>query len=55
MQLFKIISEGPSRHLGGLISLPIFTLVFYGVYTKFREQACIVVCPYGPFARGIVG
>ncbi|MBK9637689.1 MAG: cytochrome c oxidase accessory protein CcoG [Bacteroidetes bacterium] len=46
-ELFKIISEGPSRHLGGLISLTIFTLVFYGVYTKFREQACIVVCPYG--------
>lgn len=46
-ELFKIISEGPSQHLGGLISLTIFTLVFYGVYIKFREQACIVVCPYG--------
>ena len=46
-KLFEIISEGPSQHLGGLISLSIFTLVFYGVYTKFREQACIVVCPYG--------
>lgn len=46
-ELFKIISEGPSKHMGGLISLTIFTLVFYGVYTKFREQACIVVCPYG--------
>ena len=46
-ELFEIISDGPSQHLGGLISLTIFTLVFYGVYTKFREQACIVVCPYG--------
>jgi cytochrome c oxidase accessory protein FixG len=46
-KLFEIISEGPSQHLGGLISLSVFTLVFYGVYTKFREQACIVVCPYG--------
>ncbi len=46
-ELFKIISEGPSQHMGGLISLTIFTLVFYGVFTKFREQACIVVCPYG--------
>ena len=46
-KLFEIISEGPSQHLGGLISLSIFTFVFYGVYTKFREQACIVVCPYG--------
>lgn len=46
-KLFEIIREGPTQHLGGLISLSIFTLVFYGVYTKFREQACIVVCPYG--------
>jgi len=46
-ELFKIITDPPSQHLGGLISLTIFTLVFYGVYTKFREQACIVVCPYG--------
>ncbi len=30
-----------------LISLMIFTSVFFFVYWWFREQVCIVVCPYG--------
>ncbi|MEO8110577.1 MAG: cytochrome c oxidase accessory protein CcoG [Ginsengibacter sp.] len=37
----------PSAHVGTLISLLIFTSVFFFVYWWFREQACIVVCPYG--------
>lgn len=46
-QLGKIVSEPPSQHLGGFLALVAFTGVFYGVYARFREQACIVVCPYG--------
>lgn len=34
-------------HTGTLVSLLIFTTVFFFVYWWFREQACIVVCPYG--------
>lgn len=37
----------PAAHIGTLISLTIFTTVFFFVYWWFREQACIVVCPYG--------
>jgi len=37
----------PSEHIGTLISLSIFTSVFFFVYWWFREQACLVVCPYG--------
>jgi len=37
----------PSAHIGTLVSLLIFTSVFFFVYWWFREQACIVVCPYG--------
>lgn len=37
----------PASHIGTLISLLIFTSVFFFVYWWFREQACIVVCPYG--------
>jgi cytochrome c oxidase accessory protein FixG len=37
----------PATHIGTLISLIIFTSVFFFVYLWFREQACIVVCPYG--------
>ena len=39
--------ENPAAHLGTLVSLLIFTSVFFFVYWWFREQACIVVCPYG--------
>ena len=37
----------PAAHVGTLISLLIFTSVFFFVYWWFREQVCIVVCPYG--------
>lgn len=37
----------PAGHIGTLISLMVFTTVFFFVYWWFREQACIVVCPYG--------
>lgn len=39
--------ENPGANTGTLISLLIFTTVFFFVYWWFREQVCIVVCPYG--------
>ncbi|GAB4135600.1 MAG: cytochrome c oxidase accessory protein CcoG [Ignavibacteriales bacterium] len=45
--LFKIISEPVSKHLSGFISMLLFSSVFYFVFSKFREQACTLVCPYG--------
>jgi cytochrome c oxidase accessory protein FixG len=37
----------PVENIPTLISLLIFTSVFFFVYWWFREQVCIVVCPYG--------
>lgn len=45
--LFKMIEEGPKNHISTLISLFIFTGVFYFVFAWFREQVCIIACPYG--------
>jgi len=45
--LWKIITEPVSQHVVGLLSLLVFSSVFYSVYAFFREQACTVVCPYG--------
>jgi cytochrome c oxidase accessory protein FixG len=42
-----LVTEGPFDHVGGFVAIIVFTLVFFLVYTRFREQACIVVCPYG--------
>jgi len=43
----EIVSDNYTEHIGGFISIILFTGVFYGVYARFREQVCIVVCPYG--------
>ena len=45
-QLLDDISH-PFNNIGTLFSLLIFTSVFMFVYWWFREQVCIVVCPYG--------
>jgi cytochrome c oxidase accessory protein FixG len=45
--LFKIITDPPSEHLSGLISITVFSGIFYWVFAWFREQACTIVCPYG--------
>ncbi|MFK7834413.1 MAG: 4Fe-4S dicluster domain-containing protein, partial [Winogradskyella sp.] len=46
-ELIKYIIEGPFEHSGTLIPLLIFTAVFYFVFAWFREQVCIIACPYG--------
>lgn len=46
-QLWTIITDPPSQHLTGLGSISVFSLLFYGVFARFREQACIIACPYG--------
>lgn len=46
-QLKLLAIDGPAAHPVGMTSLLVFSGVFYGVYIRFREQACIVVCPYG--------
>ena len=45
--LKTIITDPPQRHLVGLTAITIFSLLFYGVFARFREQACTLACPYG--------
>ncbi len=46
-KLIQYITDGPLNHLGTMIPLLIFTAVFYFVFAWFREQVCIIACPYG--------
>ncbi len=46
-KLLRYIQEGPAQHMGTLIPLLIFTAVFYFIFAWFREQVCIIACPYG--------
>lgn len=46
-ELKKIVTEPLSEHIGGFIAMIVFSGVFFFVYYWFREQVCLVVCPYG--------
>lgn len=46
-KVIQYITDGPFQHINTLISLLIFTAVFYFVFAWFREQVCIIACPYG--------
>ncbi|ATA68769.1 cytochrome c oxidase accessory protein CcoG [Capnocytophaga cynodegmi] len=45
--LLTYIIEGPINHLSTFVALFIFTCVFYFIFAWFREQVCIIACPYG--------
>lgn len=45
--LWLMMEEGPVNQSANFIALLIFTGVFYFVFVWFREQVCIIACPYG--------
>lgn len=44
--VFSILKD-INGNLGSFIGLVLFTTVFFFVYWWFREQVCLIVCPYG--------
>lgn len=52
--LFEIITDPPREHWVGLTFMILFTLLFYGIFARFREQACTFICPYGRFQSALV-
>lgn len=53
-ELYNLITDPPSKHVGGLTAMVVFSGLFYGVFSRFREQACLVACPYGRFMSALV-
>jgi len=45
--LYESIRTGPSEHMLSFGVVAFLTLVLYFCFAWFREQFCIVVCPYG--------
>ena len=54
-ETFAIVSEPPAENIAGFLGLVSFTGIFYGLFAKFREQACIAVCPYGRLQGVLLG
>jgi len=46
-KLLAIVTDPPSQHVAGLTAILIFAGGFHWIFAWFREQACILVCPYG--------
>lgn len=46
-ELIRLVTDNPRDHVRGLSFMVLFTLLFYGIFARFREQACTFICPYG--------
>ncbi|MBW7876755.1 MAG: cytochrome c oxidase accessory protein CcoG [Candidatus Cloacimonetes bacterium] len=44
--LIPIVTSSPAKHLNGFLAMLGFTGIFYFIFSWFREQACVIVCPY---------
>ena len=53
-KLLAIQFDDPRNHLAGLTFMVLFTLLFYAIFARFREQACTFICPYGRFQSAIL-
>lgn len=53
-KLLSIQLDDPRNHLSGLTFMILFTLLFYAIFARFREQACTFICPYGRFQSAIL-
>jgi cytochrome c oxidase accessory protein FixG len=53
-KLRVIVTDPPGRHLAGLAAITLFSAVFYAVFARFREQACVLACPYGRMMSALI-
>jgi len=46
-EFFQYVTSSPLDHISAFITVNIFSGIFYFIFSRFREQACTIVCPYG--------
>lgn len=46
-ELIEMIREPFGKHMVPFITMIIFTMLFYFVFSWLREQVCVAICPYG--------
>ena len=52
--VMAILKEGWPAHPAGMTAMTFFSLLVFGIFARFREQACTFVCPYGRFQSVIL-
>jgi cytochrome c oxidase accessory protein FixG len=53
-QLWNWMGTAPGDHVIAFAFVAIATLLLYGNFAWFREQLCIVICPYGRFQSALI-
>lgn len=52
-EVWEHIEDGPKTHTTEFIFILVFTAVFTFFFGWFREQFCIIMCPYGRFQSAL--
>jgi len=53
-QLWSMITTAPSEHWGAFLFVAFSTAALYFNFAWFREQLCIVICPYGRLQSALI-
>lgn len=53
-QLVWVTLQPPTHHMGLFIAVQIITLILLADFGWFREQFCLIVCPYGRFQSALI-
>jgi cytochrome c oxidase accessory protein FixG len=46
-ELRQVVTSAPSEHWTAFMFVMVFTGIIYGNFARFREQTCLILCPYG--------
>jgi cytochrome c oxidase accessory protein FixG len=53
-EVWVMMSAAPAQHWGAFAFMAVFTGITYFVFGWFREQVCIVLCPYGRIQSALI-
>jgi cytochrome c oxidase accessory protein FixG len=53
-QLYSWMRNSPTEHWGAFVFMGVATVIIYGNFAWFREQLCIIICPYGRLQSALI-
>jgi len=53
-ELWEMMQDQPAEHWGAFVFVFIFAGILYFNFAWFREQLCIVICPYGRLQSALI-
>ena len=53
-ELRTMMTAAPGEHWGAFVFISTFSLIIYFNFAWFREQLCIVICPYGRLQSALI-